>query len=172
MIPVLGSQPAGDVSHKPGGYFPPGPQLPSQPLRGLLPVSLLGEQRHDGCEQFAWDCHATASRLRLEPRPFCAWVQHANQPATANAWIQRIKRRDSVDNGASAPPVADAAPVDCLAELAIVPQLLSRRRTVLARRSNPDTDLQHVTSTAMSPAAVPRRGREPPNLWLAPHPQI
>jgi len=34
-------------------YFPPGPQLPSQPLRWLPPVSLLGEQRHDGCEQFA-----------------------------------------------------------------------------------------------------------------------
>ena len=34
-------------------YFPPGLQLPSQPLRGLLPILLLGEQRHDGCEQFA-----------------------------------------------------------------------------------------------------------------------
>ena len=34
-------------------YFPPGPQLPSQPLRRLLPVLLLGEQRHDGREQFA-----------------------------------------------------------------------------------------------------------------------
>ena len=34
-------------------YFSPGPQLPPQPLRGLLPVSLLGEQMHDGCEQFA-----------------------------------------------------------------------------------------------------------------------
>ena len=34
-------------------YFPPGPQLPSQPLRGPLPISLIGEQRHDGCEQFA-----------------------------------------------------------------------------------------------------------------------
>jgi len=32
-------------------YFSPGLQLPSQPLRGLLPVSLLGEQKHDGCEQ-------------------------------------------------------------------------------------------------------------------------
>ena len=57
LIPVLCSQPAGDVSHKPGGigchYFQPGLQLPSQSLRGLLPVSLLGEQRHDGCEQFA-----------------------------------------------------------------------------------------------------------------------
>ena len=34
-------------------YFPPGLQLPLQPLRGLTPTSLLGEQRHDGCEQFA-----------------------------------------------------------------------------------------------------------------------
>ena len=34
-------------------YFPPGPQLPSRPLRGLLPFSLLGEHRHGGCEQFA-----------------------------------------------------------------------------------------------------------------------
>ena len=34
-------------------YFPPGLQLLRQPLRGLLLVSLLGEQRHDGCEQFA-----------------------------------------------------------------------------------------------------------------------
>jgi len=29
-------------------YFPSGPQLPSQPLRGLLPIWLVGEQRHDG----------------------------------------------------------------------------------------------------------------------------
>jgi len=57
LIPVLGSQPAGDVSlYKPSGschYFPPGLQLPLQPLRGLLPILLLGEQRHNGCEQFA-----------------------------------------------------------------------------------------------------------------------
>jgi len=56
LIPVLGSQPAGDVSHKANGRLPllsARPQLPSQPLRGLLPISLLGEQRHDGCEQFA-----------------------------------------------------------------------------------------------------------------------
>ena len=50
LIPVLGSQPVGDVNHKP---FPPGLQLPPPPLRGLLPILLLGEQRHDGCEQFA-----------------------------------------------------------------------------------------------------------------------
>ena len=57
LFPVLGSEPAGDVSRKPGGigchYFPTGLQLPSLPLRRLLPVLLLGEQRHDGCEQFA-----------------------------------------------------------------------------------------------------------------------
>jgi len=47
LIPVIGSQPAGDVSHKPGGL--PGLQLPLQPLRGLLPISLPG----DGWEQFA-----------------------------------------------------------------------------------------------------------------------
>jgi len=34
-------------------YFPLGLQLPSQPLRGLLPTLLIGEQRHNGCEQFA-----------------------------------------------------------------------------------------------------------------------
>ena len=54
LIPVLGSQPARDVSHKPPAvgchYFPPGPQLPLQLLRGLLPISLLGEQRHDECD--------------------------------------------------------------------------------------------------------------------------
>ena len=33
-------------------YFPPGLQLLLQPLRGLLPILLLGEQRHEGCEQF------------------------------------------------------------------------------------------------------------------------
>ena len=50
LIPVFGSQPAGDLSHKPGywHYFPPSPQLPI-----LLPILLICEQRHDGCEQFA-----------------------------------------------------------------------------------------------------------------------
>ena len=57
LIPVLCSQPAGGVSHKPGGSaaitFRQALQLPSRPLRGLLPVLLLGEQRHGGCEQCA-----------------------------------------------------------------------------------------------------------------------
>ena len=60
-------------------YFLPGLQLPSQSLRGLLPVSLLGERRHNWCEQFA--CYPTALRLLFEPRPFCTWVQHANHSA-------------------------------------------------------------------------------------------
>ena len=58
LIPVLGSQPADDVNHKPGGRLPllsarPTVILPSQPSRGMLPISLLVEQGHDGCEQFA-----------------------------------------------------------------------------------------------------------------------
>ena len=56
LIPVLGSQPAGDVSHKPGSRLPllsTRLQLPPQPIRGLLPISLVGEQTHNGSEQFA-----------------------------------------------------------------------------------------------------------------------
>jgi len=56
LIPVLGSQPAGDVSHKPGGRLPllsARPAVTLAPLRELLPILLLDDQRHDGCEQFA-----------------------------------------------------------------------------------------------------------------------
>ena len=57
LIPVLGSQPAGDVSHKPSGRLPllsaKPAVIPPQPLSGLLSILLLGEQRHNGCEQFA-----------------------------------------------------------------------------------------------------------------------
>jgi len=56
LIPVLGSQPAGDLSHKPGGRLPllsARPAVTPQPLRGMLPVLLIGEQRQNGCEQFA-----------------------------------------------------------------------------------------------------------------------
>ena len=56
LIPVLGSQPAGDVSHKPGGRLP---LLPARPavtpatLKRAVTSFAAGEQRHDGCEQFA-----------------------------------------------------------------------------------------------------------------------
>ena len=57
LIPVLDSQPASDVSHKPGGrlplFFARPAVIPPQPLRRLLPISLLSEQRRDGCKQFA-----------------------------------------------------------------------------------------------------------------------
>jgi len=57
LIPAPSSQPAGDMSHKPGGRLPllsarPA-VIPAVTLRGLLPVLLLDEQRHNGCEQFA-----------------------------------------------------------------------------------------------------------------------
>ena len=51
-------------------YFPRGPQLPSQPSRGLLPFSLLGEQKHGECEQFAWDCYRQRRGCYLNPGPF------------------------------------------------------------------------------------------------------
>ena len=51
LILVLGSQPAGDVSHKPGGRLPLLSDRPA--VTRLLPVLLLGGHRHDGCEQFA-----------------------------------------------------------------------------------------------------------------------
>jgi len=54
MIPVLGSQPAGDVSHKPGGRLPLlSLAVTLATLKTAATISLLGEQRHDGCEQFA-----------------------------------------------------------------------------------------------------------------------
>ena len=70
-----------------------------QPLKGLLPISLLGEQRHDGCEQFAKDCYPTASRLRFEPGPFCAWVQHANHSATESPEMKGLPRIVSLTVG-------------------------------------------------------------------------
>jgi len=55
LIPVLGSQPAADVSHKPSGRLPLLSARPAvtTPARTPEPISPLGEQRHDGCEQFA-----------------------------------------------------------------------------------------------------------------------
>ena len=56
LIPVLGSQPASDVSHKPGGRLPllsDRPAVACATLNRAATISLLGEQRHNGCEQFA-----------------------------------------------------------------------------------------------------------------------
>jgi len=56
LITVLGSQPAGDVSHKPGGRLPllsARPAVTPATLKTAATNLLLGEQRHNGCEQFA-----------------------------------------------------------------------------------------------------------------------
>ena len=59
LIPVLGSQPAGDVSHKPDDRLPllsTRPAVTPATLRRAaanFAAWLLGEQRHNGCEQFA-----------------------------------------------------------------------------------------------------------------------
>ena len=56
LIPVLGSQPAGDVSHKPGGRLPLLSARPAVTLAILKRAATnfaAGERRHNGCEQFA-----------------------------------------------------------------------------------------------------------------------
>ena len=56
MIPALGSQPACDVSHKPGGRLPllsARPAVTPATLKKAAINLLLGEQRHNRCEQFA-----------------------------------------------------------------------------------------------------------------------
>ena len=58
LIPVLGSQHAGDVGNKPDGRLPllsARPAVTPATLKRAatnFPVLLLGKQRHDGCEQF------------------------------------------------------------------------------------------------------------------------
>jgi len=56
LILVLGSQPAGDVSHKPSGRLPllsARPEVTVATIKTAATILLLGEQRRDGCEQFA-----------------------------------------------------------------------------------------------------------------------
>ena len=49
LILVLGSQ----LSHKPSDRLPLLSTRNTVTLAGLLPILLLGEQMHDGCEKFA-----------------------------------------------------------------------------------------------------------------------
>jgi len=56
LIPVLGSQPAGEVSHKPDGRLPllsARPAVTPATFKRAATSSLLGKKRHIGCEQFA-----------------------------------------------------------------------------------------------------------------------
>jgi len=51
LIPVFGSQPVGDVNHKPDGRLPLFSATPAVTPATLK--RLLREQSHNGCEQFA-----------------------------------------------------------------------------------------------------------------------
>jgi len=85
LIPVLGSQPAGDVSHKPGGRLP---------LLSTRPAVTSATLKRVATNFTAWWTEAQwvwTVCLRLLPdsvaaaiwiRAFCAWVQHANHLAT------------------------------------------------------------------------------------------
>ena len=56
LIPVLGSQPAGEVSHKPDGrlqLLSARPAVTPATLNRAATNFSVGEQRHDGREQFA-----------------------------------------------------------------------------------------------------------------------
>ena len=103
LIPVLGSQPAGDVSHKPAvgcHYFPPGLK------RAVTNFAAFWTEA-----QWVWTVcvrllpDPTASRLRFKPRPFCAWVQHANQSATEppHAWTAAAQSAVPKQHGTALP---------------------------------------------------------------------
>jgi len=95
LIPVLGSQPAGDINHKPGGMLP---------LLSTTPAVTLGTINRAAISFSAWwtearwvwtVCLRLLPDLRFEPRPYCAWVQHANHlvtkpPATWQSWHFRL----------------------------------------------------------------------------------
>ena len=66
LIPVLVSQPTGYVSHKPSSRLPllsARPAVTLATLRGLLPILLLGKQRHDGCDPSAPESSKLTTRL-------------------------------------------------------------------------------------------------------------
>ena len=85
LIPVLGSQPEGDVSHEPGGRLS---------LHSARPAVTLSTLKRASTSFAAWWTEARWVRtvcLRLLPdsvaaaiwpRALCAWVQHANHSAT------------------------------------------------------------------------------------------
>ena len=70
LIPVLGSQPAGDVSHKPGGRLPLLSARPAVTLATLKRPATsfaVGEQRHNGCGQiFTRAARITIDRAMFE----------------------------------------------------------------------------------------------------------
>ena len=89
LIPVLGSQPVGDVSHKPGGRLP---LLSARPA--VTPAALKRAAASFAAwwteAQWVWTV-CPRLRLQFEPGPFCARVQHANHSMinirTNNNWL-------------------------------------------------------------------------------------
>ena len=84
LILVLVSQPAGDVSHKLGGRLP---LLSVRPA--VTPATLKRAATNFAAwwtqAQWVWTVclrHPKAPRLRFEPGPLCARVQHANHSAS------------------------------------------------------------------------------------------
>ena len=69
----------------------------SAPLRGLLPISCLVNRGTMGVNSLP-KTYQTASQLRFQPGPFCAWVQHANHSATEPPLFNRncVYRIESV----------------------------------------------------------------------------
>ena len=62
-------------------YFSPGLQLPHNPWEGCYQFCCLVNRGTVGMKSLP-KTYPTASRLRFEPGPFCAWVQHSNHSAT------------------------------------------------------------------------------------------
>jgi len=109
LIPVLGSQPAGNVSHKPGGRLPLPSARPAVTLATLKRAATIfavwwTEARWvwTVCLRQAFAVCPTASWLWFEPRPYCTWVQHANHSATEP---QQYKVNNNTSYSASKPGI-------------------------------------------------------------------
>ena len=62
-------------------YFPPGPQLPLQPLRGLLPILLVGEHRYEGVNSLRKTVTRQHHGCDLKPGP------SAPESSTLSTWL-------------------------------------------------------------------------------------
>ena len=69
LIPVLGCHSAGNVSHKPGGRLPLGPQLPSQPLRGCYQFRCLANRGTMGVNSLPKSLARQSHGCNLNPGP-------------------------------------------------------------------------------------------------------
>ena len=89
LIPVLGSQPAGDVSHKPGSRLE---LLSTRPAVTLTTLKTAATNFAAWWTQAGW-VWTVCLRLQFEPKPFCAWVPHANHSATEPPKLMKSKQK-------------------------------------------------------------------------------